>query len=347
MQPQSDNDVLYPPIEPFETGFVDRDGHALYYEVSGRPDGPTALFLHGGPGGGTTPRVRRFFDPAHYRIVLLDQRGAGKSRPNVSDDYDRALHHNTTPHLVADIEALREHLKLLRWQLILGGSWGSTLALAYAQAFPTCVSQILLRGVFTFLPEEVDYLFQTGESANHYPEAWRAYSDYIERTSTDWSRERGNLVGAYRDRLQDSQQRMEAAASFVTYELSISHLHKNEERIASTLKKPEVLVPFAALEVHYMLHYGFLRRGQLLDEVGAIKDHRIHIVHGRNDAVCLPRAAARLVDALRGQGATENVTMEFVEAAGHADSEPSIAAALRRATDRLAEEARATPSSTY
>ena len=333
------SDGLYPEIEPYQTIMLQRAGHQLYCELSGNPHGPTALFLHGGPGGGTSPRVRRFFDPARYRIVLMDQRGSGKSIPNVSDDYDAALRENTTPHLVADIEALRQELDLDAWQLILGGSWGSTLALAYAQAHPDRVHQLLLRGIFTFLPDEVDTLFQDGRAANHYPDEWAAYVDHIKSTSSDWSREQHNLLGAYRDRLLDPQRRMEAAKAFVTYELSISHLYKNAERIESVMQTPEVLVPFAALEVHYMLSSGFMRRGQLLDEVAAIKDHRIHIVHGRNDAVCLPRAAARLRAALQGAGASDNVTLEFIEAAGHSDSEPPISRALRQAADDLADEA--------
>ena len=332
------SDGLYPAIEPYEVAALARDGHRLYYELSGNPHGPTALFLHGGPGGGTSPRVRRFFDPDHYRIVLLDQRGSGQSVPNVSNDYDAALHHNTTAHLVEDIEALREALALDSWQLILGGSWGSTLALAYAQAHPGRVRQLLLRGIFTFLPDEVDTLFQNGRAADHYPDEWNAYVDYIRSTSADWDREQHNLVGAYRDRLNDPAQRMAAAKAFVTYELSMSHLHKNHDRIAATMSQPEQLVPFAALEVHYMLNGGFMRRGQLLDEVSSIKDHRIHIVHGRNDAVCLPRAAARLFNALKAAGAQSNATMEFVEAAGHSDGEPPIARALRHAADMLARE---------
>jgi proline iminopeptidase len=332
------NDGLYPEIEPYETAMLPCDGHQLYYELSGNPAGPTALFLHGGPGGGTSPRVRRFFDPAHYRIVLLDQRGSGKSIPNVSDDYEAALHHNTTDHLVADIETLREAIGLDQWQVILGGSWGSTLALAYAEAHPSRVRQLILRGIFTFLPDEVDTLFQNGRAANHYPDEWAAYVDHIRHTSEDWEREQDNLVGAYRERLLDPTRRMEAAKAFVGYEISISHLHKNTERIASVMATPEVLVPFAALEVHYMLHSGFMRRGQLLDEVGTLKDHRIHIVHGRNDAVCLPRAASRLFQALQAAGAGDNVTLEFVEAAGHSDSEPPISRALRRAADAFARE---------
>ena len=333
------DDGLYPEIEAYKTAMLERDGHQLNYELSGNPEGRTALFLHSGPGGGTSPRVRQFFDPAHYRIVLLDQRGAGKSVPNVSDDYDAALHNNTTPHLVADIEALREALDVDVWQLVLGGSWGSTLALAYAQAHPGRVHQLLLRGIFTFLPDEVDSLFQNGRAADHYPDEWAAYVDHIKATSDDWSREQHNLLGAYRDRLLKPDRRMDAAKAFVAYELSVSHLHRNEELITSVMQTSAVLVPFAALEVHYMLNNGFMRRGQLLDEVGAIKGHRIHIVHGRNDSVCLPKAAARLRTALQGAGAGENVTLEYIEAAGHSDSEPPIARALRKAADALAREA--------
>ena len=327
------SDGLYPEIEPYHTAMLTRDGHELYYELSGNPQGLTALFLHGGPGGGTSPRVRRFFDPAHYRIVLLDQRGAGQSQPNVSTDYEAALHDNTTSHLVDDIEALREELGLEAWALILGGSWGSTLALAYAEAHPDRVHRLLLRGIFTFLPDEVDTLFQNGRAADHYPDEWAAYVDHIKSTSDHWEREQHNLLSAYRDRLLDPERRMAAAKAFVTYELSISHLHSNSERIASVMKTPEVLIPFAALEVHYMLNAGFMRRGQLLDEVDRLKDHRIHIVHGRNDAVCLPRAAYRLRDALTSGKNNPLVTLEFIEGAGHSDSEPPIARALRMATD--------------
>ena len=332
------DDGLYPPVEPYEEALLQRDGHQLYYELSGNPSGPTALFLHGGPGGGTYPRVRRFFDPAHYRIVLLDQRGSGKSIPNVSDDYEAALRDNTTGHLVDDIEALREALDLDCWQLILGGSWGSTLALAYAEAHPERVRQLLLRGIFTFLPDEVDTLFQDGRVAHHYPEEWEAYVDYIRRTSTDWNSEKDNLVGAYRARLLDDSQRMEAAKAFAGFEMSISKLHQDPEQLELTLRDPARLVPFAALEEHYMLHSGFMRRGQLLDEVATLKDHRIHVVHGRNDTVCLPRAAHRLVRALQAAGAGSNVTLEYIEAAGHSDSEPGIGRALRRAADALAAE---------
>ena len=331
-------DGLYPEIEPYRHSFLECDGHQLYFECSGNSRGRNALFLHGGPGGGTSPRSRRFFDPKRYNIVLMDQRGAGKSIPNVSDDFERALYNNTTSYLVEDIERLRIHLNIDKWDIILGGSWGSTLALAYAQTHPSKVEQLLLRGIFTFLPDEVNSLFQNGRSADHYPDEWNEYVTYIRSTSPDWERERHNLLGAYQERLNDTNQRMLAAKAFVRYELSISHLHKNTERIETVLSSPEVLVPFAALEVHYMLNAGFMPRGQILDKVGIIKDHRIHMVHGRNDTVCLPRAASRLCSALKGAGAKENVTLQFVDAAGHSDGEPRISTALRQATDRMAEE---------
>ena len=329
------NQDLYPEIEPFKVDKINCDHHQLYFELSGNPDGPSALFLHGGPGGGTSPRVRRFFDPSHYRIVLLDQRGSGKSVPNVSEDYQAALRKNTTGHLVADIESLRKALQVDQWDLILGGSWGSTLALAYAQANPKYVRKLLLRGIFTFLPDEVDALFQNGLAATHYPEEWDAYVDHIRTTSKDWSCEKDNLIGAYRNRLLDPSRRTEAAKAFVRYELSLSHLYQNHQRINAILNSPELLVPIASLEVEYMIHAGFMRRGELLDGLEALKNHRIHLVQGRNDSVCLPRAAFRLFKALKNSGASDNVTLEYIEGAGHSDSEPPIARALRAATDAL------------
>ncbi|MEL7450304.1 MAG: alpha/beta fold hydrolase, partial [Pseudomonadota bacterium] len=190
------NTELHPPIEPHETGFLtvgDTAQHELYYEVSGNQDGLPALFLHGGPGGGTRPGVRQFFDPAKYRIVLLDQRGSGQSRPNVAEDFDGALADNTTDHLVADLEVLRKHLGVTSWHLVLGGSWGSTLALAYAQAHPDCMKNLLLRGIFTFLRDEVDNLFRNGMTALHYPDVWVAFNKIVGRLSRE-ARVRHNEV---------------------------------------------------------------------------------------------------------------------------------------------------------
>ena len=335
MTDQASGGELYPTITPYKTDYLSVSGHQIYYELSGNPDGPAALFLHGGPGGGTSARDRCFFNPDHYRIVLMDQRGSGKSKPNASYDYEGALFNNSTNYLIEDIELLRAELSLDHWQLILGGSWGSTLAVAYAEKHPKQCRQILLRGVFTALPDEIDALFQDGTTANHYPEEWEKYVSYIKKTSQNWNLEKQNLLAAYQKRLFDPDQRLEAAKVFAGYELSISCLYGTNERIKRILSDPNKLVPFASLEVHYMLHGCFLKRGQLIENVNTIKNHRIHIVHGRNDSVCLPRAAWRFYESLKNEGAINNVTLNFVEAAGHSDSDQNIAVALKQATDQM------------
>ena len=330
---------LYPLTTPYQTGYLKTNGHQIYYEISGNPEGPAALFLHGGPGGGTSARDRCFFNPEHYRVVLMDQRGSGQSIPNASKDYGGALFNNSTQYLIDDIELLRKEISVDQWQLILGGSWGSTLAIAYAEQHPNQCKQLLLRGVFTALPDEIDALFQNGTTANHYPEEWDQYTSYIQKTSQNWNLEKQNLLAAYQRRLFDPSERLEAAKAFAGYELSISCLHGINDRVRSIMSNPEKLVPFASLEVHYMLQGCFLKRGQLIENVDAIKDHRIHIVHGRNDSVCLPRAAWRLLNALKTQGAGDNVTLNFVQAAGHSDSDENIARSLRQATDQLINDA--------
>lgn len=329
---------LYPELESFDNGFLDvGDGHLLYYDVSGNPDGIPAVFLHGGPGAGVSPRVRRFFDPKVYKIVIFDQRGSGKSIPNASDDLDASLVGNTTPKLVEDIDKLRSHLKIEKWGLVLGGSWGSTLALAYSQTYPSHVESLLLRGVFLFGPDEVDYLFGNGGTYGQNPQAWEMYSRYIEDTSTDWERERKNLLGAYWQRLtsKDSTIRSAAAAAFVGYELSISNTYIDPAVIEKYLGTPTILIPFAVMEVHYMLNSGFLVRGQLLDSVEKIKHLKVAICHGRGDYVCQPQAAWRLAQALRKVGCSY-VDLEFVSGAGHSDTEPGLVDAMVRASDKLA-----------
>ena len=338
MTAQIEKDHLYTPIEPFVTSYFSKEGHQIYYEISGNSQGPTVLFLHGGPGGGTTPRARRFFNPDFYRIVLMDQRGCGQSVPNASEKLELSLENNTTSALIGDIESLRKIIDIDQWQLIVGGSWGSTLAVAYAEHYPERCRQLLLRGVFTAMPDEVDALFQDGTTGNHYPEEWYRYVQYIKKTSKNWDIEKLNLLAAYRTRLLNPEHRLEAARSFVGYELALSHLFRNEDRINKILASPHILVPFAALEIHYMLHGCFLRRGQLLDELHLIKDLRIHIVHGRNDSVCLPKAAWRFFHALKESGAEDNVTLEFVPASGHSDGEQNIAKSIRCSADKLYQE---------
>lgn len=317
--------------EPFSTEHLDvGDGHALYVEQSGNPDGRAALFLHGGPGGGVSPRVRGFFDPEHYRIVLFDQRGAGQSTPNVGDDFDAAMHENNLAKLIADIEAIREHLGLDRWPLVLGGSWGSTLAIAYAQAHPDRVDALVLRGIFTFERDEIDQLFRDGTVANHYPAEWARYRDFARTHRPDES----DPLVAYRSMLDDPDLRERTAQEFVRFEISISKVHVDTSGMEKTLADPMAFMPFAACEIVYMLAGGFIERSLLApDNLARLSGTTIRIVHGRNDHVCLPRAAWRLSKGLDEAGIPHQ--LNFVAGAGHSDSEPGITAALREATDGL------------
>jgi len=245
---------------------------------------------------------------------------------------------NTTPKLVGDIEALRVRLGVAKWGLVLGGSWGSTLALSYAQVHPAACAALLLRGVFLFGPDEVEYLFCSGGTYGQNPQAWEEYKRFIRDTSDDWERESRNLLGAYWQRLTgaDVELRNAAAAAFVGYELSISKTYIDPAVLREYLGTPSILIPFAVMEVHYMLNGGFLRRGQLLDNVSVMADHghRVAIAHGRADYVCQPQAAWRLSEALRRAGC-KDVELEFVAGAGHSDSEPGLVDAMVRATDRF------------
>ena len=330
---------LYPAIEPYESGMLEvGDGHALYWELSGNAASTaTAVFLHGGPGGGCGVHTRRFFDPKRYRILTFDQRGCNRSTPNAADDWAASIHCNDTPHLIADIEKLREHVGVATWAVVLGGSWGSTLGVAYAQAHPDRLRALVLRGIFLFMPDEVDNLFQNGAQAMNHPEAWEGYENHIRTTPGDWEVERTNLLAAYYRRLRsdDAAVREGAAKAFVSYELSVSTTFPNTEKADRVLSTPEILVPFALFEAHYMLNNGFLRRGQLLDDVDKIAHVPTTIVHGRCDFVCRPVAAWRLARALRVSRAADDVALEIVDGAGHSDTEPGIVDALVRATDAL------------
>jgi len=262
--------------------------------------------------------------------------------PNAADDWAAAIHGNNTQCLVADVERLRSHLAVEAWHVVLGGSWGSTLALAYAQAHPSKLKAIVLRGVFLFLPQEVDNLFQDGSTALNHPEAWELYVDHIRASSPSaeaFALEEVNLLAAYYSRLvsQDAETRLAAAAAFVKYELTISKTFPDAAKVAKVMATPSILVPFALFEAHYMLHGGFLRRGQLLDDVCKIRHLPIQIVHGRCDYVCRPLAAWRLHKALKLHQAAnapdDKVKMELIDGAGHSDTEPGIVDALVRATD--------------
>jgi len=308
---------LYPAIEPYHTGFLPvSDRHTLYYEESGNPAGrPPVVFLHGGPGGGTHPFQRQFFDPQFYHIILFDQRGCGKSTPFAD------LNENTTWHLVADIERLREHLAIDRW-LVFGGSWGSTLALAYAVTHPDRVVGLILRGIFLCRSSELRWFYQEGAS-NLYPDAWEKYLAPIPEE------ERGDLIGAYYKRLtsDDEETQLEAARAWSIWEASTSRLLP-DAKAAQEFEDPRLALPFARIECHYFYHGGFFESDAfLLDAVHKIAHIPTRIVQGRYDLVCPIRTAWQLSKAL------PEAELVIIPDAGHAASEPRTQSELVHAAD--------------
>ena len=313
---------LYPGIEPYRSGFLRvSDVHEIYFEESGNPDGKPVVFLHGGPGGGTDPKMRTFFDPARYRIVLFDQRGCGRSRPHAS------LVDNTTWHLVEDIEKLREHLRIDRWQ-VFGGSWGSTLALAYAEAHPARVSELVLRGIFLLRRWEIDWFYQNpGGAAALYPDLWERYISPVP------PEERGDLVGAYYKRLtsEDPQVLRAASKAWAIWEGATTFLRLNPDYI-SKFQEDEYAAAFARIECHYFIHHGFLRTdNQLIENVGRIRQIPAVIVQGRYDVVCPVRSAWDL------HTAWPEADLRIVPDAGHSAFEPGNIHELVSATDRFAQ----------
>jgi proline iminopeptidase len=308
--------TLYPPLEPFDAGFLEVSSlHRVYYEQSGNPRGKPVLFVHGGPGGGTNPRMRCFFDPAAYRIVLFDQRGCGRSTPHA------CLEDNTTWALVGDMERLRSHLGIERWQLF-GGSWGSTLALAYAQTHPTRVTELVLRGIFTLRRQELEWFYQHGASAL-FPDAWERYVEVIPEA------ERGDMIAAYHRRLtgEDPAARLAAAKAWSVWEGSTSNLIVNEQQV-QTFDAAEFALAFARIECHYFVNRGFFRSdSQLLDDAHLIRHIPGVIVQGRYDVVCPMDTAWQL------HRRWPEAKFVVVPDAGHAAFEPGIAAALVAATD--------------
>lgn len=308
----------YPPVEPYDSGYLDvGDGHSIYYEQSGKPEGKPAVFVHGGPGGGGDVNARRFFDPEGYRIVVFDQRGSGRSRPHAS------LEANTTWHLVADLERLRAHLAVDRW-LVFGGSWGSTLALAYAQTHPAAVSELVLRGIFLLRKVELDWFYQFG-AGQLFPEQWERYLEPIPPT------ERGDMLGAYHRRLlsDDSTVRLAAARAWSIWEGATSSLWPNPAR-EEQYGSPEFALAFARIEAHYFVNKGFLTsESQLLDGVERIRAIPAVIVQGRYDVVCPMTTAWEL------HRRWPEADFRVVGDAGHSAYEPGITAELVAATDRF------------
>jgi proline iminopeptidase len=307
---------LYPEIEPFDTGVLDVDArHRLYYEQCGNPQGKPVVLLHGGPGAGCSAKMRRFHDPKHYRIVLFDQRGSGRSTPHAD------LVDNTTWDLVADIERLREHLGIERWQ-VFGGSWGSTLALAYAESHPRRVTELVLRGIFMLRRWELEWFYQQG--ANRlFPDAWEQYLEAIPEV------ERGDLISAYNRRLTSSDEatRLSAARAWSVWEASTSLLLQDEAFIEGH-RDPHFALSFARIESHYFVHGGFFDvEDQLLRDAHRLQGIPGVIVHGRYDVVCPIQNAWELHKAWPASKLVISPT------AGHSAYEAENAAALVEATD--------------
>ena len=311
--------TLYPPIEPYRSGHLEvGDGHSLYWELSGNPRGKPAVFLHGGPGAGFSADHRRIFHPDRYNVLLFDQRGCGKSTPFAS------LEANTTAALVADIERLREMAGVERW-LAFGGSWGSTLALAYAEAHPDRVTGLILRGIFTMRHSEVDWLYKAGGASMIFPDKWEEFIAPIPEA------ERGDLVEAYRTRLlsDDEAVQVEAAKAWSKWEAETITLLPNAELVAASVAD-RYAVAISRIENHYMAHRGWMEEGQLLRDIDRIRHIPGIIVQGRYDA-CTPPAAAW--DLHR---AWPEADLRIVPDGGHAFSEPGILDGLIRAADEMA-----------
>lgn len=310
--------TLYPPIEPYACGHLDTgEGHQVYWERAGTPGAKPAIFLHGGPGGGCSPDHRRLFDPALYDVLLFDQRGCGRSTPHAELDA------NTTWHLVADIERLRDMAGVDKW-LVFGGSWGSALALAYAQAHPGRVTELVLRGIFTIRKREIDWYYQEGAS-RIYPDKWEHFLAPIPQA------ERGDLLHAYRRILtgQDHAARIAAAKAWSVWEGETIRLLPDDDLSASH-EADDFALAFARIENHYFVHGGWLEDGQLIRDAGALRDIPGVIVQGRYDMACPPETAWAL------HKAWPQARFEMIEGAGHAYNEPGIMDALIRATDGFA-----------
>ena len=307
---------LFPDIAPYETGLLPLSGgHVMYWEQVGNPRGQPALFLHGGPGAGAGAVHRRFFDPGHWRVVIFDQRGAGRSRPLGE------LRDNSTPHLVEDIEALRRSLGIERW-LLFGGSWGSTLALAYAQAYPDRVTGCVLRGVFLGRAAEVEW-FLTG-LRRVFPDAWASFVEHLPPA------ERGDILGSYLRRLCDPDPlvHLPAARAWSQYEGSCSTLLPSPDTVAS-FAQDRTALGLARIEAHYFAHDLFLPEGGLLAHMHRIAHIPAEVVQGRYDMVCPPETAFDLV------AAWPRARLTVVPDAGHSALEPGVRTALVSAVERF------------
>jgi proline iminopeptidase len=309
---------FYPSIQPYDSGMLKVSNlHSLNYEQVGNPNGKPILFLHGGPGGGIDPDHRRYFDPNHYRIILFDQRGCGKSTPFAE------LNENTTWDLVADIEKIRQHLNINSWH-VFGGSWGSTLALTYAIMHPQFVSALILRGIFLCRPEEIKWFYQEGAS-QIFPDFWQKYRDHIPLA------ERNDFIKAYHKRLTspDQKTQLEAARIWSQWEMSTSYLFVKSTAV-ERMDDPASALPFARIECHYFINNSFFKTNNwILENIDKIKKIPGVIIQGRYDVVCPARSAWDL------KMAWPEAELKIIPDAGHSASEPGIRSALIEATDRF------------
>lgn len=308
---------LYPKIKPYDSGFLNIDEHQVYFEQCGNPNGKPALFLHGGPGGGGSEDVRRFFNPDLYRIVVFDQRGCGRSKPH------GCLENNTTWDLVSDIENLRKKLSIEKW-LVFGGSWGSTLSLAYAQAHPKSVSELVLRGIFLLRKEELHWFYQDGAS-RIFPEAWSGFLDIIDEDKRD------NLMNAYHEifKSTDKEKRLKAAVAWSKWEAATSSL-SYKPSLVEEFSDPEFALAFALIENHYFINKGwFDTENQLIENIDKIRSIPAVIVQGRYDVVCPMKTAWEL------SKAWPEAEMIIAPSSGHTAFEKEITHALISATNKF------------
>lgn len=309
---------LYPAYEPYDSGLLDTgDGHQIYWELCGNPEGKPAVFIHGGPGGGIAPYHRQLFNPTKYKVLLFDQRGCGRSKPHAS------LDNNTTWYLVDDIERLRKMAGVDKW-LIFGGSWGSTLALAYGETHPDRVSEMVLRGIFTLRKKELYWYYQDGAS-RFFPDKWQRVLSILS------PEEQGDVIAAYRQRLTspDKAVQLEAAKIWSLWEGETVTLLPTKS--SASFGEDDFALAFARIENHYFTHMGFLDSdNQLLDNVTRIRHIPAVIIHGRYDMACQPQNAWDLAQAW------PEAELHLVEGAGHSFDEPGILHQLILATDKFA-----------
>ena len=315
----SDMLKLFPAIEPFNTGYMERGCHEIYYEQCGNPNGKPAVFLHGGPGGGGSTTVRRFFNPESYHIVIFDQRGCGRSKPH------GCLEQNTTWDLVEDIETLKNKLGFEKW-LVFGGSWGSTLSLAYSQTYPKSVSEMVLRGIFMLRKKELDWFYQEGAS-NIFPEAWEKFLEPIDISQRD------DLMSAYHEifKSDNTEKKLNAAIAWSRWEGSTSSLSYNPD-MADSFSDPRFALAFALIENHYFVNKGFLEHENQLIESGIdiIRNIPTTIVQGRYDIVCPMTTAWEL------SKNWPEANLIVAPSSGHTAFEKEITHELIKATEEFA-----------